>query len=191
MGMWGMSDHNLIARKDLKPAGLGKVRGIAKLAAARVFACGRGFRVLALALLCFIPSANIARPEVVTIPFRSAESMILVEARVNDNRVSLLLDTGANNTIVSPKAYGDLQFHLRSIHKNDSGPGLRGDAVLLRANLALASRIWVSQPVYVMNVDELTRRFGAPVDGLLGQDVLREFHSVRINYKEHVIELEQ
>ena len=186
-----MSDQNSIAQKDLKPAGFGKVSWIAALAAAKTFAWNRGFRVLALALLCFIPSANIAGPEVVTIPFRSVESMILVEARVNDNRVALLLDTGANNTIVSPKAYGNLEFHLRSMHKNDSGPGLRGDAVLLRATLALASRIWVAQPVYVMNVDELTRRFGAPVDGLLGQDVLREFHSVRINYKAHVIELEQ
>jgi hypothetical protein len=42
-----------------------------------------------------------------------------------------------------------------------------------------------------MNVDELSRRFGTPVDGLLGQDLLREFRSVRINYKSHIIELEQ
>ena len=42
-----------------------------------------------------------------------------------------------------------------------------------------------------MNVDELRRRFGAPVDGLLGQDLLREFHSVRIRYKAYIIELEQ
>lgn len=186
-----MSNQNLMAQKAPKPAGFGRVIAIAARTATKTFACARGFRVLVLALLCFTPSANIARPEVITIPFRSAETMILVEARVNDNRVALLLDTGANNTIVSPKAYGDLAFHLHSIHKNDRGPGMRGDAVLLRANLVLANRVWSSQPVYVMNVDELTRRFGAPVDGLLGQDVLREFHSVRINYKAKVIELEQ
>lgn len=185
-----MGIHNLIAQKVLEPLGRERVRGDSPEHAAKTHRGGRVFRVLALALLCLTPSVNTARPEVITIPFRSAESMILVEARVNDNRVALLLDTGANNTIVSTKAYGNLQYHLRSIHKNDSGPGLRGDAVLLRANLALANRVWVSQPVYVMNVDELTRRFGVPVDGLLGQDVLREFHSVRINYKAHVIELE-
>jgi aspartyl protease len=152
---------------------------------------GGYFRVLILALLCFIPSANGAHSEYVTVPFRTADSMILVEARVNDNRVTLLLDTGANNTIVSPRAYGYLQFRLRGIHNNDTGPGLRGDAVRLRANVALSNRVWVAQLVYVMNVDELTRRFGVPVDGLLGQDLLREFRSVRINYKAHVIELEQ
>ena len=182
---------SLIAQKALEPKRFGAVSGIAALTAAKNLGCGRRFRLLVLALLCFTPSANIAHPDVITIPFRSAESMILVEARVNDNRVALLLDTGANNTIVSPKAYGSLQFRLRGIHSNDTGPGLRGDTVRLRANVALANRVWVSQPVYVMNVDELTRRFGAPVDGLLGQDLLREFHSVRINYKARVIELEQ
>ena len=186
-----MGIHNVIGQKALhrlEPIG---ANGIDAESAVRTFARRGGFRVLVLALLCLTPSVNSARSEVVIIPFRSAESMILVEALVNDNRVSLLLDTGANNTIVSPRAYGDLQFHLRTIHKNEQGPGLRGDAVRLRANLALANRTWNSQPVYVMNVDELTRRFGAPVDGLLGQDLLREFHSVRINYKAHVIELEQ
>jgi hypothetical protein len=127
----------------------------------------------------------------VTIPFRTVQSMILVDARVNDNRATLLLDTGANNTIVSARAYGNAQFQWRILHKNDQGPGLKGDGLRLRANLALANRVWISQPVYVMNVDELTRRFGTPVDGLLGQDLLREFRSVRINYKSHVIELEQ
>ena len=186
-----MGVHNWMAQKGLKPLDSMGANGFGAEPAVRIFARRGGFRVLVLALLCLTPSVNSARSEVVIIPFRSAESMILVEARVNDNRVSLLLDTGANNTIVSPRAYGDLQFHLHSIHKNDEGPGLKGDAVRLRANLALANRTWNSQPVYVMNVDELTRRFGAPVDGLLGQDLLREFHSVRINYKAHVIEFEQ
>jgi Aspartyl protease len=185
-----MGIHNVIAQKPLKRTGFGEVSGIAVPTAAKTLACGRGFRVLVVALLCFIPTGNSAHPEIVTVPFRTAESMILVEARVNDNRVMLVLDTGANNTIVSPRAYGSLQFKLRSIHNNDTGPGLRGDAVRLRANVTLSNRVWVSQPVYVMNVDELTRRFGAPVDGLLGQDLLREFHAVRINYKAHVIELE-
>ncbi len=185
-----MGIHNLIAQKALKPPRFGRVRGTGAQPDARTYRGSGGFRMLVLALLCFIPSYNSAHSEIVTVPFRTAESMILVEARVNDNRVMLVLDTGANNTIVSPRAYGSLQFKLRGMHNNETGPGLRGDAVRLRANVALSNRVWVSQPVYVMNVDELTRRFGSPVDGLLGQDLLREFHAVRINYKSHVIELE-
>lgn len=185
-----MGTRNVMWQKALNLTGFGEGSGIGVLTAAETFAWRRGFRVLVLALLCFIPTGNSAHPEIVTVPFRTVDSMILVEARVNDNRVVLVLDTGANNTIVSPRAYGSLQFKLRSMHNNDTGPGLRGDAVRLRANVALSNRVWVSQPVYVMNVDELTRRFGASIDGLLGQDLLREFHAVRINYKAHVIELE-
>jgi aspartyl protease len=186
-----MSVHCLIVQKALKlPVG-GRGEGIAAKLAAKSRCYGWSFRLLVLALCCLLPSVNGAHSELLTVPFRTAESMILVEARVNDNRVTLVLDTGANNTIVSPKAYGYLQIRLRGIHNNESGPGLRGDTVRVRANIALANRTWNAQPVYVMNVDELTRRFGTPVDGLLGQDLLREFHAVRINYKAHVLELEQ
>ena len=71
------------------------------------------------------------------------------------------------------------------------GGSAAGEALRLRTNFAFANRVCNSQPLTVMNVDELRRRFGAPVDGLLGQDVLREFRSVRINYKARVIGLEQ
>lgn len=185
-----MSVHGLIVQKALKLPNGGSFTGIAAKLAAKSCGYGWSFRVLLLALCCLLPSVNGAHSELITVPFRTAESMILVEARANDNRVTLVLDTGANNTIVSPKAYGDLQFRLRGVHNNESGPGLRGDTVRLRANIALANRTWNAQPVYVMNVDELTRRFGTRVDGLLGQDLLREFHAVRISYKARVIELE-
>jgi Aspartyl protease len=160
-------------------------------AASNFFARGRRFCVLALALLFLTPQALPDKSDVISVPFRTAQSMILVDARVNDNRATLLVDTGANHTIVSGKAYGNAQFQVRNLHRNDRGPGMQGDALRLRANFALANRVWISHPVYVMNVDELSRRFGTPVDGLLGQDVLQEFRSVRINYKARVIELEQ
>jgi hypothetical protein len=97
-------------------------------------------------------------------------------------------------TFVRPQLQAGLPVpgrRFRLLHRNDQDPGLTGDSLRLRANFAFTNRVWISQPVTVMNVDELTRRFGTPVDGLLGQDVLREFRSVRINYKSHVVELEQ
>jgi len=186
-----MNASTTVAKEKLSPLGRGETHGIDAPSASKSFAAGSSFCVLALAFLFLTPPPIPDHSDIVTVPFRTAQSMILVDARVNDNRVTLLLDTGANNTIVSPKAYGNAQFQLRNLHKNDQGPGLKGDALRLRADFALANRVWISHPVYVMNVDELSRRFGTPVDGLLGQDVLQEFRSVRINYKAHVIELEQ
>lgn len=179
------------AKKKLSPLGCGETHGIAAYSALKAFAGGRSFCALALAFLFLTPPAIPDKSDVISVPFHTAQSMILVDASINDNRATLLLDTGANHTIVSPRAYGNAQFQVRNLHRNDQGPGMQGDALRLRANFALANRVWISQPVYVMNVDELTRRFGTPVDGLLGQDLLQEFRSVRINYKAHVIELEQ
>lgn len=186
-----MNANNTVVGETLSPLGRGEPHGIAARSASRTFSGGRKFSVLALALLFVTPSALPDKSDIISIPFRSAQSMILVDARVNDNHATLLLDTGANHTIVSPKAYGDAQFQVRNLHRNDQGPGMQGDAMRLRVNFALANRVWISHPVYVLNVDELAHRFGTPVDGLLGQDVLQEFRSVRINYKAHVIELEQ
>jgi hypothetical protein len=158
---------------------------------AKLVLLGRVLRGAALLLLLLLPLPNRARPGLVRVPFRTVQSMILVDGKVNDNRVTFLLDTGANNSIISLKAYGSNQFQLCALHDNDSGPGMIGSALRLHADLAFANRIWISQPVSVMNMDSLTQRFKTPIDGLLGQDLLREFRSIRIDYRSHVLELEQ
>lgn len=186
-----MGIDNFIVAKMLESLGRKMSCRVSVNTGARTFSICRRYSVLALALLLLTPPALPDHSGRITVPFRTVQSMVLVDATVNDNRVTLLLDTGANNTIVSPRAYGNGQFLIRKLHQDDRSPGMRGDGLRLRANLAIANRVWVSQPVYVMNLDELSRRFGTPVDGLIGQDLLREFQSVRINYKSHVIELEQ
>jgi hypothetical protein len=39
--------------------------------------------------------------------------------------------------------------------------------------------------------DELAQHFGIHFDGLLGQDILNQFRSVRIDYETHTIDLER
>jgi hypothetical protein len=71
------------------------------------------------------------------------------------------------------------------------GAGIVGNALRLRVDLEIAHQFMFSQPVSVMNLEELSKRFGIQFDGLLGQDILNQFRSVRIDYKNHVIELER
>ena len=158
---------------------------------ARIRRYSRLLHALALLLLLLTPLPNRARPRGVRVPFRTVQSMILVEGHVNGNRVTFLLDTGSNNTIVSIKTYGDLQFELHRIQHSHNGPGMAGESVRLPVELALANRIWVGQRVSVMNLDDLKRILGLSFDGLLGQDILRQFRSVRIDYHAHVIELDE
>ena len=71
------------------------------------------------------------------------------------------------------------------------GAGIVGNALRLRVDLELAHQIMFSQPVAVMNLEDLSKSFRIAFDGLLGQDILNQFRAVRIDYKNHVIELEQ
>lgn len=141
--------------------------------------------VAALALLFPPPIAAGAGP--VLLPFRSVHSMLLIDARVNGEPVTLLLDTGANDTILDVKAYSKVLMLPPVNHQ----VGIVGNALRVRVDLELARRFVFSQPVSVMNLGDLPKRLGAPFDGLLGQDILRQFRSVRINYRTRVIELEQ
>jgi hypothetical protein len=151
---------------------------------------GRLFRALALLGLLLAPLPSRARPSTVRIPFRTAGSMILVEGQVNGHRITFLLDTGADKTIVSVKSYGNVQFPLRRVQHSQNAPGMTGESLRLPADLRFANHIWAGQRVSVMDLDELKRILGIDLDGLLGQDILREFRSIRIDYHAHVIELE-
>lgn len=150
----------------------------------------RTLRYLALALLLLTPLPNRARPNVLRLPFRTAQSMIVVQAMVNGSPVALLLDTGATRTIVSARVYGNVPFRLRTIERTSHSAGIVGDSVILPVNLQLANHTWAGQHVAIMNLDGLSQVLGIQFDGLLGQDVLREFRSVRIDYRAHIIDLE-
>jgi hypothetical protein len=146
-------------------------------------------RALLLSLLLLAPMRNPANPRALRLPFRTVQSMILIEGKIDDKRVTFLLDTGSNRTIVDIRAYGGVPFTLRPAQRNSNAPGVVGESVRLPVNLTLADQIWIGQHVSMMNLDELQRVLGIPFDGLLGQDILREFRSVRIDYNAHVIEL--
>lgn len=147
------------------------------------------FRALAAALvaLALLTPAGFGNAEPVLLPFRSVHSMLLIDAKVNGEPVTLLLDTGANNTILDVKTYSKVLM-LPPVNPR---VGIVGNAVRVRVDLEIARRFMFSEPVSVMNLGDLPQRIGAPFDGLLGQDILRQFRSVRINYRARVIELEE
>jgi len=117
--------------------------------------------------------------------------MILVDGKVNGNAATFLLDTGANRTIVSAKVYGQVQFKMHQLRRNGHGAGVSGNSIPLPADLVLAERVWTAHRVSVMNLDELSDLLKLHLDGLIGQDILRDFRYVRIDYRARVIELEE
>jgi len=148
--------------------------------------------VLIFLPLALAPASGPAHPAVIRVPFRSVDSMILVEGKVNDDPVIFLLDTGSVGTIVSARKYRVMYFPLHRIQRNAQGAGMNGESVSVRLDLQLGNHRWVAQRVSIMNLDELSNILGIQhLDGLIGEDLLREFRSVRIDYHAHVIELEE
>ena len=148
-------------------------------------------RVLMLMLLLLTPLPNRARPATLKVQFRTVEAMILVEGKVNGNRAILLLDTGANRTIISAKTYGNDKLALPHYPRKPNGVGMTGYSVRRPADLILGEREWLGQPVSVMDLDDLKDLLKLDFDGLLGQDILRQFRSVRIDYHTHILEMEE
>lgn len=148
-------------------------------------------RIVALLILLLTPLPNRARPASVRLPFRTAQAMILVEGKVNGNRAIFLLDTGANRTIISAKTYGNDKLGLPQWPRRLTGVGMSGYSVRRPADLILGEHVWAAQPVSVMDLEELKGMLKLDFDGLIGQDILRQFRSVRIDYHTHVIEMDE
>ena len=143
-------------------------------------------------LLALAPAPGPAKPAAHCVPFRSVGSMILVEGKVNGDPVTFLLDTGSAGTIVSHRIYNITALPLRSAQRNKEGHGISGESISARLDLQVGSHRWVSQRVAVMNLDELSDILGVRhIDGLIGEDILRDFRSIRIDYHARVIELEE
>jgi Aspartyl protease len=148
-------------------------------------------RLLTLLILLLTPLPNRARPATLKVQFRTVQAMILVEGKVNGNRATFLLDTGANRTIISARTYGNDRLALPQYSRKPTGVGMTGYSVRRPADLILGGHVWVAQPVSVMDLDDLEALLKLDFDGLLGQDILRQFRSVRIDYHTHILEMEE
>jgi hypothetical protein len=148
-------------------------------------------RALTLFLLLLIPLTNPAHSGTLKIPFRTVQSLIVVEGKVNGNPATFLLDTGANRNIVSAKIYGNARFDLQRMPRRNGGAGFVGYSLRRLADVELGENIWTAQQVSVMELDDLKQMLHMDFDGLLGQDFLRQFRSVRIDYRAHMIELQE
>jgi hypothetical protein len=138
----------------------------------------RAILLMELALL------SVAAAQDLEIPFETTgtESVMLLRASVNGKPALLILDTGSSRTILRPELADPVSSALPGSGFSDSGPGLRANGRWTRATIRIGARSW-RRLVVAMNFDEVSRAFGTRVDGLVGQDLLREFERVTIDYR--------
>jgi hypothetical protein len=108
---------------------------------------------------------------------------ILVDASVNGEPVVMILDTGASHSIFDAAIFGVSAMQLQTARMKSRGLGLDADVVLRTADFEIGQETWEHQPIEIADLHLLSKIYGRKIGGIVGQDVLRSFVSVQINYK--------
>jgi hypothetical protein len=145
---------------------------------------------LFVALLFFVAVASSqGQFRTFRIRFHSVNGMILLDAEVNGKPATLLLDTGANDSTVDARSAGFLKTFPNKL-RSSGVIGAEGRCSVREVRLTLDHRDWHNQRVCVLDLGDASRHIGTRIDGLIGQDILRTFSAVRIDYKNQLVELE-
>ena len=116
--------------------------------------------------------------------------MILLDGQLNGKPAKFLLDTGANNSVVDYRSAGFDSLKLDAL-RSTGAAGAEGDCIVREVKLSLEHRSWLNRRVCVMDLSDASKRMGARIDGFIGQDVLRTFSVVRIDYKAESVRFEE
>jgi Aspartyl protease len=137
-----------------------------------------------LGLLVLLVSASTGLCQDLELPFEISGSQpgILVRGTANGKPVLLILDTGASRTILA-RGLVALSRSVPPSRFSTDGPGFNARGTYTEATLELGGRMWRGRSVVAMEMEEVSRAFGQRIDGLLGQDLLREFDRVTIDFR--------
>ena len=108
---------------------------------------------------------------------------ILVDASVNGQPVVMILDTGASHSMFDASVFGLSAVQLQVARTKGRGMGLDADVVWRTADFEIGDEAWKQHPIEVADLHLLSKIYGRKIGGIVGQDVLRSFVSVQINYK--------
>jgi predicted aspartyl protease len=123
------------------------------------------------------------------LPYKEVRRAMVVEVEVNGRRANLLVDTGADHTVLSPEIVGlsDLDLTLGKFSSN--APGFGGEALVRIAEVKLTTEQKFRINASVMKLETVSQRYGVKIDGLLGQDILSRCGRVSIDYRTKTIQL--
>jgi Aspartyl protease len=110
--------------------------------------------------------------------------VILIRAKVNRQPATLVVDTGSSNTILSSEVLRVRPLSLEHADAPAKGSGYVGSAGWAKATLEIGTMMWPDRRVLVMDdFQVMSRSINQRVDGIIGEDVLREFDFVILDFK--------
>jgi hypothetical protein len=96
------------------------------------------------------------------------------------------MDTGSSHTIHSSELLQVRPLGLEHAAAPAKGSGYVGTAAWARATVDVGALRWPDRKVLVMSdFQEISNSMKQRVDGILGEDVLKNFSSVVIDFKHH------
>jgi hypothetical protein len=121
------------------------------------------------------------------ISFKLINNLIVIPLEVNGKKLSFILDTGVNKTILFNISQND-SIGLRNVKKvalQGLGKGLSVDALVSRNNsLSLNNMVSYNETIYVILKDyfDLSGKMGITIHGIVGYNLLSNF-ILKINYR--------
>jgi predicted aspartyl protease len=130
-------------------------------------------------------------PDPVEIPFEYSRAfgLMLVRVEVNGKPAVMVLDTGSNETIVSPRLVIVKQLGSKDAVAMAKGSGYSGAGVVATAFLTIGPLNPKNCQILVVDLSGLSKTLGQQVDGILGMSVLKEFEIVSVDLRRHKLVL--
>ncbi len=110
---------------------------------------------------------------------------MLIKVEVNGKPAVMVLDTGSNETIVSPRVVIVKQLSSKDAVAMAKGSGYPSSGVIATAFLRVGPLNPKNCQILVVDLSELSKALGQEVDGILGMSVLKEFEIVSVDLKHH------
>jgi predicted aspartyl protease len=130
-------------------------------------------------------------PDLVEVPFEYSKAfgLMLIKVEVNGKPAVMVLDTGSNETIVSPRLVIAKQLSSKDAVAMAKGSGYSGTGVIATALLRVGPLSPKNCQILVVDLNDLSKTLGQEVDGILGMSVLKEFEMVSVDLRHHKLVL--
>ena len=148
--------------------------------------------LVAFALTVALALSASPRPQdPVEVPFAYSRAfgLMLIKVEVNGKSAVMVLDTGSNETIVSPGIVIAKQLTSKEVVALAKGSGYSGSGVISTALLKVGPLTAKNCQILVVDLSELSKSLGENVDGILGMSVLKEFEIVSVDLRHHKLVL--
>jgi gag-polyprotein putative aspartyl protease len=107
-------------------------------------------------------------PDPVEVPFEYSRAfgLMLIKVEVNGKPAKMVLDTGSNETIVSPRLVIVKQLSSKDVLAMAKGSGYSGTGVIATAFLSIGPLNPKNCQILVVDLSNLSKTLGQEVDGI-------------------------